>query len=1055
MRTDTQQQFDWSGNLEQLEERLVMSADPLSGALGGQLQQHASVDDFPSLDHHVIAEEPPALDHHLQSEADFWIDSSILEAIDNELGQIEQSLANAHDQSGLTQVRNDYGFDGTGQTVAVIDSGIAYDHFALGGGFGSSYRVVGGWDFTGENDADPYDDGPSGSHGTHVAGIVGADSGSNSGVAPGVDLVGLRVFDDAGNGYFSWVEDALQWVHDNRNNFDNPITAVNLSLGVATWNSDAIPTWANLEDEFSQLEQDGIFISVSAGNSYTSFNTTGLSYPAASPYVVPVASVDDSSLLSYYSQRNSRVIAAPGRGIVSTVPDYAGNSNGTTDDYASFSGTSMASPYVAGASVIIREAMEFVGYTNITQDMIYDHMIATADSFFDSATSANYNRLNLDSAIDALMPTDDFGSTLATSYNLGTIGSAMSMNGSISTLSDIDYFSFTAESTGTVTFEATNTTHNLTSSWLVNGPQPGDSVTLDVVGGQSYSVGFASADGLGFYDLDITAESTFPFTDWGSTSFSQFDNVNIAGETWYRVQAASDGYFTVGGQFDAGGSQINLELYSSALQLIDSGAAVNGTSRVETYASAGEELFVKVAGSNSDVDFQLTNLVSIDGTTVNVAGTAGDDAFAFTAGNTHQVSVKGVTYDFAAAAIANINFNGGNGYDSIVLTGTAGDETATLRKVYMTLAGVGFSASALGVESVRVDSGGGNDTAHLYDTAGDDHFYGHSDTASLYGDGFYNTVTGFANVNAFANAGGYDLANLYDSAGNDRFNGHGTYAYLQGDGFSNLAAGFDRVHAFGINGGYDEANLNDTIGDDRFYGYSTYAFLHSDQYYNYAAGFDRVHAFGINGGHDEANLYDSAEDDRFYAYSTYAFLHSDQYFNYASGFDRVHAFAINGGYDEANFYDSPGDDSFYGHPTYAYLQGSNFFNYASNFNRAHAFASAGGNDTANFYDSSGDDHFLSSGNFSYLYGNDFFNYASNFDRVNAFATAGGYDRADFITPQYGDVVYGRDNHLTYTNSSSIRFGIGFDYISSQEGTPGMVDFDVLSTDYVFEQLGNV
>ena len=94
--------------------------------------------------------------------------------LEEHLWEIDQALANAHNQTGLTTVRSDFGFTGIGQTVAVIDSGIAYDHLALGGGLGSSYRVVGGWDFTGENDANPYDDGPAGSHGTHVSGIIGA-----------------------------------------------------------------------------------------------------------------------------------------------------------------------------------------------------------------------------------------------------------------------------------------------------------------------------------------------------------------------------------------------------------------------------------------------------------------------------------------------------------------------------------------------------------------------------------------------------------------------------------------------------------------------------------------------------------------------------------------------------------------------------------------------------------------------------------------------------------------------------------------------------------------
>ncbi len=397
MSKSKRRQTNRHSQIETLESREVMSADPLGGLLGGAISHHAIQEE---VQHHVALESPgivhhgvpeleihgvPELDHHTLPPPDFWLDAGQTVSVEEQLEQIEKSLSSAHQLTGLDQVRANYGFSGVGQTVAVIDSGIAYDHYALGGGMGSGYRVVGGWDFT-ENDADFYDDGTEGSHGTHVAGIVGASDGNRSGVATGVDLVGLRVFSDTGAGYFSWVESALKWVHTNRNSFENPITAINLSLGT-NWNASSVPAWAMLEDEFAQLKADGIFIAVSAGNSYSSFNTPGLSYPAASQHVVPVMSSDDSGFLSYFSQRHQRAISAPGRFIYSTVPDYAGNHNGVTDDWANFSGTSMAAPYVAGSSVLIREAMEFVGMTNITQDTIYDHMIATADTFTDAASA--------------------------------------------------------------------------------------------------------------------------------------------------------------------------------------------------------------------------------------------------------------------------------------------------------------------------------------------------------------------------------------------------------------------------------------------------------------------------------------------------------------------------------------------------------------------------------------------------------------------------------------------------------------------------------------------
>lgn len=479
-------------SIEPLEDRRVFSADPIGGLLG------------PSLEHHIV-DSAPQFVHHASPDADFWLDSSLERDILSLVGDIQQTLSSAHGSTGLNGVRNDYGFTGAGQTVAVIDSGIAWNHSALGNGFGSSYRVVGGWDFT-ESDANPYDDGPEGSHGTHVAGIIGADTTgtNNDGVAPGVDLVGLRVFDDSGAGYFSWVESALQWVHQNRNAFENPITAVNLSLGAA-WNASSIPSWAMLEDEFAQLKADGIFIAVSAGNSFTSYNQSGLSYPAASPHVVPVMSVMDNGQLSYFSQRHTRAIAAPGQYIVSTVPDYAGNNNGLNDDWASFSGTSMAAPYIAGASVLLREAMQFVGYANITQDTIYSHMMNTATSFYDAATGQSFKRINLTNAFNALMPADEYGSTSGTAHNLGTLGGKTQFIGGIEKLSDADYFQFTAAATGTATFQIA-TSHSMVAAWSgAGGAASGNTYSFQIVAGQSYTVGLSTSGGVGWYGVTVNA----------------------------------------------------------------------------------------------------------------------------------------------------------------------------------------------------------------------------------------------------------------------------------------------------------------------------------------------------------------------------------------------------------------------------------------------------------------------------------------------------------------------------------------------------------------------
>ena len=297
-------------------------------------------------------------------------------------------LSYAHRQLGLT---------GRGQTVAVIDSGVAYDHPALGAGWGPSYRVVGGWDFTEENDADPWDDPPGGFHGTHVAGILGSSDLQHPGVAPEVHLVALRVFNDVGASDFRWVEQALQWVHEHKDSFAYPITTVNLSLGRDPEHSNG--NGVNLEDELAQLHRDGIFVAVAAGNDFDADAPHGLNYPADSRHVVPVASGGMNGGISAFSQRSPQVLVGPGEQITSTVPDFIEDFNGITDDFLAISGTSSAAPFVAGASVLVRQALQSRGVEQIDQQLIEQILRQTADRVYDSTTRSHYAHLNLPGAL--------------------------------------------------------------------------------------------------------------------------------------------------------------------------------------------------------------------------------------------------------------------------------------------------------------------------------------------------------------------------------------------------------------------------------------------------------------------------------------------------------------------------------------------------------------------------------------------------------------------------------------------------------------------------------
>ena len=117
-------QPDFTARIEQLEDRRVMSADAVGGLFAG-VEHHDWLDAPPLVQTIVTPADPPPVDQHLLADPDFWIDPGNSAALDGYFQEVEQALAEAHQQTGLLHVRNNYGFTGRGQTVAVIDSGIA------------------------------------------------------------------------------------------------------------------------------------------------------------------------------------------------------------------------------------------------------------------------------------------------------------------------------------------------------------------------------------------------------------------------------------------------------------------------------------------------------------------------------------------------------------------------------------------------------------------------------------------------------------------------------------------------------------------------------------------------------------------------------------------------------------------------------------------------------------------------------------------------------------------------------------------------------------------
>ncbi|WP_420828719.1 S8 family serine peptidase [Halomicrobium salinisoli] len=219
-------------------------------------------------------------------------------------------------------------------TIAVVDTGVAYDHPDLASGFGSDP----GRDFA-DGDGDPAPDTGDESHGTHVAGCAAADTDNGVGVAGPSDsgLLAARALDETGRGSLSDIADAIQWAAD------RGADVINVSLG-----GDTDTRTMKRAVEYAS-EQHGALVVCAAGNS----GQSGVAYPAAYEECVAVSAVDPNEELADFSNYGAAVeLAAPGVNVLSTMP---------SEGYGHYSGTSMAAPVVAGVAALGKAANPDLG----------------------------------------------------------------------------------------------------------------------------------------------------------------------------------------------------------------------------------------------------------------------------------------------------------------------------------------------------------------------------------------------------------------------------------------------------------------------------------------------------------------------------------------------------------------------------------------------------------------------------------------------------------------------------------------------------------------------
>jgi major intracellular serine protease len=240
---------------------------------------------------------------------------------------------------------------GEGVTVAILDTGCDLNHPDL------AKQISGGRNFTTDDDSDPNKFQDYNGHGTHVAGTIAAiknDSGV-VGVAPAAKLLILKVLDKDGSGQYEWIINGILYA------IEQKVDVISMSLG----GSEDVP---ELHEAIQNAVKNNILVVCAAGNEGDGNDQTDeFGYPGAYNEVISVGAIDLNRRSSEFSNSNKEIdLVAPGEKILSTYLD---------GKYASLSGTSMATPHVAGALALIKVMANASFERKLSEPELYAQLI--------------------------------------------------------------------------------------------------------------------------------------------------------------------------------------------------------------------------------------------------------------------------------------------------------------------------------------------------------------------------------------------------------------------------------------------------------------------------------------------------------------------------------------------------------------------------------------------------------------------------------------------------------------------------------------------------------
>ena len=244
------------------------------------------------------------------------------------------------------------GYTGKGVVVAIIDTGCDTKHPALEG------RIIGGRNFTTDDNSNPNIFEDYQGHGTHVAGTIAGNTTpvGITGVAPNAKLLILKALDKNGSGNMNWIVDAINYAVSQK------VNIISMSLGGPKDSKE-------LHNSILNAVKNNILVVCAAGNrgDNGNYKTDELDYPGAYNEVIEVGAIDSNKNIATFSNSNTFVdLVAPGVNILSTYKNHG---------YATLSGTSMAAPHVSGALAILIEWANKEFERTMTEEEYYAQLI--------------------------------------------------------------------------------------------------------------------------------------------------------------------------------------------------------------------------------------------------------------------------------------------------------------------------------------------------------------------------------------------------------------------------------------------------------------------------------------------------------------------------------------------------------------------------------------------------------------------------------------------------------------------------------------------------------